>query len=150
MSGRVREMNKRLSIVSTIETLWLVLASVSCYTADPRLEAILRNSARPKQIVASQGTASQSAITLSTPSIVAGTAMTWTNGTQTWAGNPFCATLGKLLRAESPAVEGGTLIPGFHCPKPGSALHQPRMSNGDYCQEWYGSSPDIGSCEYVP
>ena len=144
-------MNKCLPVLWAIGVLWLVLVSVGCYMPDPGLEAILRDASRRKQ-----NGASQNALTPRTPPIlptlptVAGTAMTWTNGSQTWAGNPFCAMSGKLLSANSPAVDHGSLIPGFHCPKPGSALDQPRMSNGDYCYEWYGSSPDLGSCEYVP
>ena len=144
-------MNKCLPVLWAIGVLWLVLASVGCYMPDPGLEAILRDASRRKQ-----NAASQNALTPRTPPIlptlptVAGTAMTWTNGTQTWAGNPFCAMSGNLPSANSPAVDHGSLIPGFHCPKPGSALDQPRMSNGDYCHEWYGSSPDLGSCEYVP
>ena len=84
------------------------------------------------------------------PALVPGTAMTWTDGTQTWAGSPFCGWSGTLLSANSPSVDRGAMISGFHCPKPGSALNQPRLSNGTYCQEWYGNSPDVGACEYVP
>jgi len=87
---------------------------------------------------------------LGAPTLVPGTANTWTDGTQIWAGNPFCAGVGAILSPTSPAIDAGALIQGFHCPNPGSALNQPRMSNGDYCQEWYGSAPDIGACEYVP
>ena len=144
-------MNKCLSVLRAVGVLWLALVGVSCYIPDPGLEAILRDASNRKQ-----NAPSQDALTPRTPAnlpnlpTVAGTAMTWTNGTQTWAGNPFCAMSGNLPSANSPAVDRGSLIPGFHCPKPGSGLDQPRMSNGDYCQEWYGSSPDLGSCEYVP
>jgi hypothetical protein len=144
-------MNKRLPVLWAIGVLWLVLVSVGCYIPDPRLEAILRDASTRKQNAASQNALTP--LTRPTPPTlptVAGTAMTWTNGSQTWAGNPFCAMSRKLLSANSPAVDHGSLIPGFHCPKPGSALDQPRMSNGDYCSEWYGSSPDVGACEYVP
>ena len=138
-------MNKRLLVLWAIGVLLLVLVSVGCSIPDPRLEAILRDGFRRKEDAANQNARHP----LSHPT-VAGTAMTWTNGTQTWAGNPLCAKSGKLLSASSPGVDRGSLIPGFHCTKPGSALNQTRMTNGDYCQEWYGSSPDIGSCEYVP
>ena len=144
-------MKKCLPVLWAIGVLWLALVGVGCYIPDPGLEAILRDASSRKQ-----NAPSQDAPTPRTPAnlpnlpTVAGTAMTWTNGTQTWAGNPFCAMSGNLPSANSPAVDRGSLIPGFHCPKPGSALDQPRMSNGDYCQEWYGSSPDLGSCEYVP
>lgn len=152
---RGNEMNKCLPVLRAIGTLWLVLVSLGCYTADPRLEAILRDASRRKQNAARQNaltppTPPTPPTVATPPTAVAGTAMTWTDGTQTWSGNPFCATSGRLLSANSPAVDHGSLIPGFHCPKPGSALNQARKSNGDYCHEWYGSSPDLGSCEYVP
>jgi len=142
---------RKSSLQLAPQVLWLVLVSVGCYMPDPGLEAILRDATSRKQ-----NPASQNALTPRTPTTppthptVAGTAMTWTNGTQTWAGNPFCAMSGSLPSANSPTVDQGSLIVGFHCPKPGSALNQPRISNGDYCQEWYGASPDLGSCEYVP
>lgn len=97
--------------------------------------------------------------------VVPGTANTWTDGTHTWAGNPLCnqiigtgpscdgATSGPisaLLCAKSPAIDAGMVIPDFHCPAAGSALNQPRLSDGTYCQEWYGKAPDIGACEFVP
>ena len=141
-------MNKYLPVLPVpwaIRVLCLVLIGVGCYIPDPGLEAILRDASGRKQ-----NAASQHALTPPTHPTVAGTAMTWTNGTQSWAGNPFCATSGNLPSANSSGVDRGSLIPRFHCPKPGSAFDQPRMSNGDYCQEWYGSSPDLGSCEYVP
>ena len=144
-------MHKCLSVPWAIGVLWLVFVSVGCYIPDPGLEAILRDASSRKQNAASQDAlTSRTPPTPPTRPTVAGTAMTWTNGTQTWAGNPFCAMSGNLPSANSPAVDRGSVIPGFHCPKPGSALDQPRMSNGDYCQEWYGSSPDLGACEYVP
>jgi hypothetical protein len=152
-SGRIAALNLNGS-GGAIGVLWLVLVSVGCYIPDPQLEAILRDASSRKQNAESQNAPARP--TLPTHPTVAGTAMTWTNGSQTWAGNPFCApeslskTPGKLLSANGPAVDHGSLIPGFHCPKPGSALDQPRMSNGDYCSEWYGSSPDVGACEYVP
>lgn len=143
-------MNNWLPVLWAIGLL-LIVVSVGCYTTDPGLEAILRDASTRKQNAASQNAFTPPIrATPSTPPTVAGTAMTWTSGTQIWAGNPFCAISGTLLSPNSPAVDHGSLIPGFHCPKPGSALDQPRMSNGDYCHEWYGSSPDLGSCEYVP
>jgi hypothetical protein len=63
-------------------------------------------------------------------------------------GNPFCN--GFNLQATSPAIDAGTIIEGFHCPAAGSALDQPRLSDGSNCHEWYGAAPDIGACEYVP
>jgi len=127
-------MKNYLAALWAIWVLCLVLVIVGCDTT--------------RQKPARQKATSQKPLT--PPTLVAGTAMTWTDGTQTWAGNPFCGASATLLSLNSPAVDRGTLISGFHCPKPGSALNQPRMSNGDYCQEWYGSSPDLGSCEYVP
>ncbi|SRR6266446_3123098 len=84
--------------------------------------------------------------------LVPGTAMTWTDGTYTWAGNPFCVFYGTnyTLLPTSPAIDAGALIEGFHCPLAGSALNQPRQPNGDFCWEWYGKAPDIGGCEFVP
>ena len=84
------------------------------------------------------------------PNLVPGTAMTWTDGTYTWARNPFCNQAG-LLQPDSPAIDQGVLIQGHHCPQPGSALNQPRMDDWleSYCQEWYGESVDIGACEFV-
>ena len=74
-------------------------------------------------------------------SLVPGSSTTWTDGTQTWAGNPYCAEAGVTLQPGSPAIDAGTLIPGFHCDTPGPSLTG--------CQEWYGKAPDIGACEYV-
>lgn len=142
---------RKSSLQLAPEVLWLVLVSVGCSIPDPGLEAILRDAASRKQNVPSQNVLTpRTSPILPTLPTGAGAAMTWTNGTQTWAGNPFCAMSGTLPSANSPAVDHGSIIPGFHCPKPGSALDQPRMSNGDFCHEWYGSSPDLGSCEYVP
>ena len=144
-------MNKCLPVLWAIGVLWLFLVSVGCYIPDPHLEAILRDASSRRQNAASQiAPTPRTPLNLPTHPTVAGTAMTWTNGPQTWAGNPFCAMSGNLPSANSPTVDRGSLTPGFHCPKPGSALDQPRKSNGDYCQEWYGSSPDLGACEYVP
>ena len=120
----------RLAILGAMGALCLFLVIVAC--------AIIREEA-PGQ---------KPPLTHST--LVSGTAMTWRNGTQNWAGNPFCGVSGTLPSANSTTVDHGALISGFHCPKPGSALNQPRMRNGDYCQEWYGASPDVGGCEYVP
>lgn len=56
------------------------------------------------------------------------------------AQNPYCGESGKALRAGSPAIDTGALIPGFHCPTAGK---------GDgKCVEWTGSAPDIGACEF--
>lgn len=144
-------MNKCLPVRWVIGVLCLVLVSVGCYMQDPGLEAILRDASKRKQNAANQDAlAPRTPAIVSTFPTVAGTAMTWTNGTQSWAGNPFCAISDNLPSANSPTVDRGSVIPGVHCPKPGSALGQPRMSNGDYCHEWYGRAPDLGSCEYVP
>ena len=84
--------------------------------------------------------------------LVPGTTMTWKNQTFTWAGGPFCVgpSTNWTLQPASDAIDQGALIPDFHCPAPGSAIPQPRLSNGDYCKEWYGLAPDIGACEFVP
>lgn len=83
--------------------------------------------------------------------LVPGTAMTWTDGKSVWSGNPFC-NQGFIPTPESPVIDKGILIPGHHCPLPGSALNQPRMDDpwNSYCQEWYGAAPDIGACGFVP
>jgi hypothetical protein len=47
------------------------------------------------------------------------------------------------LRASSPAIDAGVLIPGIHCPTAGA-------NPGQDCVEWYGSAPDIGPYEYIP
>jgi hypothetical protein len=82
--------------------------------------------------------------------LVPGTAMTYTDGTYTWAGNPNCIGPGYnfTLQSTSPAIDAGT-ITEINCPQAGSALNQPRLPDGSYCSEWYGSAPDIGACEYV-
>jgi hypothetical protein len=94
--------------------------------------------------------------------LVPGTTNTWTDGKNTWAGNPGCnqiigtgarcdGTTGPfsaLLCAKSPAIDAGFFVTGFHCPNPGSALNQPKQADGSYCVEWYGKAPDIGSCEF--
>jgi hypothetical protein len=104
-------------------------------------------------------------ILLAQVTLVPGTAMTWTDGVNTWAGNPFCNGLmdpnaistctGKqgisaLLCPDSPAIDMGAVIAGFHCPAAGSALNQPLNADGSFCQEWYGNAPDAGACEFVP
>lgn len=81
--------------------------------------------------------------------LVDGTTNTWTNGNSTWAGNPYCDVEGYLLSPESPAIDTGALTE-IHCGAPGSALNQPRLPDGSFCVEWYGSAPDIGACEFVP
>jgi hypothetical protein len=88
-------------------------------------------------------------VSLQAATLVPGTTGTYTDGTNTWAGNPFCGETGFLLQPTSPAIDAGAPIPDFHCPQPGSALDQPRMSNGEFCREWYGNGPDIGACEFV-
>ena len=40
----------------------------------------------------------------------------------------------------SPAIDNGTIIPGYHCPTPGDQAG---------CKVWYGSAPDIGAFEYI-
>lgn len=112
--------------------------------------------------------------------LVNGTAMTWTNGQYTWAGNPYCAGEGYnyTLQPNSPAIDAGDKnchhidtfmlecmsgpddtppnsifqVETYHCPNPGSALNQPRLPDpwASYCLEWYGAGPDIGACEFVP
>ncbi len=42
----------------------------------------------------------------------------------------------------SPAIDNGTWIQGYHCTSPGP--------NSSGCREWYGSAPDIGAYEYNP
>jgi hypothetical protein len=81
--------------------------------------------------------------------LVPGTAMTYTDGINVWAGNPYCVEGGGLLQPDSPAIDFGVVIEGFHCPQPGSALDQPLQADGSYCQEWYGKFPDAGACEFV-
>lgn len=85
------------------------------------------------------------------PTLVTGTAMTWTDGGDTWAGNPFCKKSGFLLKAGSAAIDKAQFVSGHHCPKPGSALDQPRMADpyNSFCREWYGQGIDIGACEFV-
>lgn len=75
--------------------------------------------------------------------LVPGTNGTYTDGVYTWAGNPFCAEIGTLLSPESPAIDHGAPIAGFHCPAAGPFP-------GSDCVEWYGLAPDIGACEFVP
>ena len=76
-------------------------------------------------------------------SLVPGSSMTWTDGVDTWAGNPSCKDSGMLLQSTSPAIDMGAVIDGFHCPNPGP-------DSSGTCIEWYGSAPDAGACEYVP
>ncbi len=42
----------------------------------------------------------------------------------------------------SPAIDNGTIIPGYHCASSGP--------NSSGCRVWYGSAPDIGAYEYNP
>ena len=66
--------------------------------------------------------------TLPAPTLVPGTRNTWTDCTNTWAGNPWCARAGFLLKAGSPAIDKGV--------------------NVGLATDIYGSAPDIGACEY--
>src|SRR5690348_18254274 len=86
------------------------------------------------------------------PLLVPGTTMTWTDGADIWAGNPYCKEAGALLAPDSPAVDaadkgcrhvdtyllecstgpnesvtGPIQIPTFFCPLPGSAKGQPPL-----------------------
>jgi len=45
------------------------------------------------------------------------------------------------LKPESPAINNGTIIPGYHNPEPGD-------NSGDK-KAWYGTAPDIGAYEYT-
>jgi len=83
------------------------------------------------------------------PTSVPGTAMTYTDGANVWAGSPFCAAAGALLSPGSPAIDAGEIIPGYHCPLAGSSQNQPRQADGSPCAEWYGTAPDAGACEFV-
>jgi hypothetical protein len=90
-----------------------------------------------------------SELLLAAQTLVPGTTQTWTDGIQTWAGNPFCAEAGFTLQEGSEAIDYGVVIEGFHCPLPGSALDQPLQADGSFCNEWYGAAPDAGACEFV-
>lgn len=74
--------------------------------------------------------------------LVPGTTSTYTDGTNTWAGNPYCAQAGVILQQGSPAIDAGVVVPGVHCSHAG-----PCTDEG--LQEWYGAAPDIGACEFV-
>ncbi|RME57426.1 MAG: DUF4215 domain-containing protein, partial [Candidatus Dadabacteria bacterium] len=45
--------------------------------------------------------------------------------------------------ANSPVVDAGTVVIGYHCTSPGP-------HPGQSCREWYGQAPDIGPFEYIP
>ncbi len=47
------------------------------------------------------------------------------------------------LQPASPAIDNGTIIPGYHCTTAGE-------HPGDDCHEWYGTAPDMGVYEYSP
>jgi len=81
--------------------------------------------------------------------LVPGTTSTYTDGTYTWAGNPWCAESGLLLQPTSPAIDQGA-ITDLHCPAAGPSSQFPANADGSPCNEWYGLAPDIGACEYVP
>lgn len=85
----------------------------------------------------------------SAQTLVPGTAMTYTDGVNTWARNPYCGETGLLLKQGSPAIDFGVVVPGVHCLKSGSALSQPLLADGSFCNEWYGNAPDAGACEFV-
>jgi len=42
----------------------------------------------------------------------------------------------------SPAIDAGTIIPGYHCTESG-------VESEPGCKVWYGSAPDIGAFEYL-
>lgn len=73
--------------------------------------------------------------------LVPGSTGVWTDGTNIWAGNPWCGG-GYAPSPESPVIDKGSIIEGFHCPAPGL--------NPSGCREWFGKAPDIGACEFVP
>ena len=74
--------------------------------------------------------------------LVTGTHHTYTDGTDTWAGNPYCKASGVLPQPGSPVIDAGAITPD-HCPARGPC-DDPNLI------EWYGAAPDIGACEYVP
>ena len=82
--------------------------------------------------------------------LVPGTTSTWTDGTYTWVGNPWCAEVGMLLQLDSPAIETGVTVPGLHCPGPGASSQYPANPDGSPCDEWYGKAPSIGACAPGP
>ncbi|MCP4709112.1 MAG: hypothetical protein GY869_10845, partial [Planctomycetes bacterium] len=47
------------------------------------------------------------------------------------------------LETDSPLIDAGTVIPGYHCDTPGE-------HPGDDGVEWFGSAPDIGAYEFNP
>jgi len=80
-------------------------------------------------------------LALMAATFIEGSGNMWTDGTYTWFGNQWCAEAGLLLAPDSPAIDQGAFIEGFHCPAPG-----PDPSG---CVEWSGAAPDIGACEMV-
>lgn len=63
-----------------------------------------------------------------------------TDGNNVWIGPEGCAD-GFLLSPDSPAIDAGVWIEGFHCPLPGM--------NPSGCAEWENGNPDAGACEWV-
>lgn len=86
--------------------------------------------------------------------LLPGYSSVWTNGVDFWSGNPFCADSGVLPMQDSPTVDAGAVIEGFHCPASGSSEGQPRLLIAGWldspCSEWFGTAPDIGACGFIP
>ena len=82
--------------------------------------------------------------------MVPGTTSTWTDGTYTWTGNPWCAEAAMLLQPNSPAIATGVIVSDLHCPAAGPSSQFPPNSNGEPCDEWYGEAPSIGACGLGP
>ncbi len=57
---------------------------------------------------------------------------------------------GLQLKAGSPAIDNGTIILGFHCPRADDNSTNPYPSEDSSCRHWYGSAPDIGAYEFNP
>jgi hypothetical protein len=83
------------------------------------------------------------------PGITYNTIQEWQSGTgfdiNSFETDPLFVSTGNAnfkLQPASPAIDAGTVIPGYHCDTSGP-------HPGENCREWYGTAPDIGAFEYT-
>lgn len=50
--------------------------------------------------------------------------------------------------SESPAIDAGEFIPGYHCPRSDNNPTNPYPASDTTCRHWSGNAPDIGVYEY--
>jgi hypothetical protein len=52
------------------------------------------------------------------------------------------------LESNSPAIDNGTFIDGYHCARADDNQTDPYPAGDTSCRHWYGAAPDMGAFEY--